>query len=128
MMLNYNVTFALCRITLIKTYLKRCKTKKYWGETILSPQYLEKYWGECPHCPYRVGAYARLQPVAGIFIQSESCYLKLMLMLKSQKLSKTVVLLFRAQELCTDVQQRFSAVSQVDKPKMATKHAITFIS
>jgi len=29
--------------------------KKYWGETILSPQYLEKYWGECSHCLYGVG-------------------------------------------------------------------------
>jgi len=35
-----------------------CKAKKYWGSTILSPQYLEKYWGKCPHCPYGVGAYA----------------------------------------------------------------------
>jgi len=39
------------------TCVKRCKAKKYWGETILSPQYLDKYWGECPHCPYGVGAY-----------------------------------------------------------------------
>jgi len=59
MMLNYNVTFALCRITLIDlkhTCVKRCKAKKYWGETILSPQYLQKYWGKCPRCPYRVRA------------------------------------------------------------------------
>jgi len=33
------------------TCIKRCKAKKYWVETILSPQYLEKYWGDCPHAP-----------------------------------------------------------------------------
>ena len=30
------------------------QAKKNWGETILSPQYLEKYWDECPtpNCSY----------------------------------------------------------------------------
>jgi hypothetical protein len=31
--------------------------KKYWGETILSPQNLGEYWGESPCCPCGVGAY-----------------------------------------------------------------------
>jgi len=44
-------------LAIFKIWQKRCKAKKYWGETVLSPQYLEKYWGECPHCPYGVGAY-----------------------------------------------------------------------
>src|SRR6218665_3005176 len=33
-------------------------SKRYWGETILSPQYPGEYWGECPCCPCGVGAYA----------------------------------------------------------------------
>jgi len=44
------------QVALKHACVKRCKAKKYWGETILSSQYLEKYWGECPHCPYGVGA------------------------------------------------------------------------
>ena len=28
-----------------------CKAKKYWGSTILSPQYLEKYWANVPIAP-----------------------------------------------------------------------------
>src|SRR6218665_1658827 len=32
-------------------------SKRYWGETILSPQYPGEYWGECPCCPCGVGAY-----------------------------------------------------------------------
>src|SRR6218665_1159418 len=32
-------------------------SKRYWGETILSPQYPGEYWGESPCCPCGVGAY-----------------------------------------------------------------------
>src|SRR6218665_1642098 len=32
--------------------------KRYWGETILSPQNPCEYWGESPCCPYAVGAYS----------------------------------------------------------------------
>src|SRR6218665_236176 len=34
-------------------------SKRYWGETILSPQNPGEYWGERPCCPCAVGAYAR---------------------------------------------------------------------
>src|SRR6218665_241638 len=32
-------------------------SKRYWGETILSPQNPGEYWGESPRCPCGVGAY-----------------------------------------------------------------------
>jgi len=49
------------QVALKHACVKRCKAKKYWGETILLSQYLEKCWGECPHCPYGVGAYGAQQ-------------------------------------------------------------------
>ena len=57
-MLNYNVIFALCRITELKhTCVKRCKAKKYGAKLYSRPSTLKSTRGECPHCPYGVGAY-----------------------------------------------------------------------
>ena len=53
----YTETLNNSQVAVKHTCIKRDKAKKYWGETTLSPQYLEKYWGNSPHCPYRVGAY-----------------------------------------------------------------------
>jgi len=50
-------TLSNLQVAVKRTCVKQRKAKKYWGETILSPQYLEKYWSECPHCPYGVVAY-----------------------------------------------------------------------
>src|SRR6218665_2274314 len=45
-------------------------SKRYWGETILSPQHPCEYWGESPCCPCGVGAYVWLEtwPNLGIII------------------------------------------------------------
>src|SRR6218665_1843906 len=50
-----NVRMCMCVL-----YIHICLhvySKRYWGETILSPQNLGEYWGESPCYPCAVGAY-----------------------------------------------------------------------
>src|SRR6218665_2611021 len=49
-------------------------SKRYWGETILSPHNPGEYWGESPCCPCGVGAYdlkeTNIQKLPGLVTQS----------------------------------------------------------
>jgi len=75
MMLNYNVTFALCRIkfTLIATYfaLNNARPKSTGAKLFCRRSTLKSTGANDPHCPYGVSAYAdggsgRMRPVIGL--------------------------------------------------------------
>src|SRR6218665_1159983 len=56
---NIGYACVLCMCVLY-TYILFLISKKYWGETILSPQYPGECWGESPCCLCGVGAYAAI--------------------------------------------------------------------
>jgi len=95
------------------TCVKQCKAKKYWGKTILSPQYLEKYApiapresapmseiSTCTHTllqwPFSMWTWgSAIDPWFSIFIwRSPSLVL-------SSSISRSSCLQFKAKHICT---------------------------